>query len=1200
MHTGSVALPHHDERQGGAQRAADEYDEEASVLKGAIQAIDAPPSGAVTPGGGSGDGAPLAHLDAQLSASAASYRDTPTYAVGVDVNYGILEAAGGDDSAGASAWGGVVAASGSFHGLDHTHGLPPPAEASAASQSDPLDPGFNSFHNERDVASRVVNISAATGLAGSFVSSGSAEDRQSQPRSRRPSTGSSTTAPDHSTRASAAEVSHVASSRPASGIALLGVPRVASGSSARGPGAATTEPEHPGVAPPSRTASSLHSVAVRPSSGNGYGAADQPLSRSGSLQGTAGARPPSGSVAAGGMTFGGQQSAEAIQGPPSRSTSVRSAAPRPSSGQAPGGAPPVWPPADAQPPTLQQPDPLGPPPRSGSVSSSVHSVIAGRPPSGYRDAASPRAAAPDAVGAMETGAEAAGAQGPEPPSRSSSHRSSLARPSSGLGSITGAPVTVPIGAGHAAAPAAEPGLAPPSRSASSVHSTAAPAAELGLAPPSRSASSVHSAAARPSSGYGYGQGYGSAQGLDPPSRTGSSSAAAAPPRSFSGQVGGAGGLEASSRPSTGRSVTGQPAGGPEHGQGNGYGLGEEDSAERRVVDDPGIAPPSRSGSSSMSSSLRGASRAAAAAAAAAPNDGAGSRPASGLRGPEDSTSPAASEAPVPWPAPGGSSPSPRVPSASRPAGRPPSSLGSRPASSASHHSTAAPPTGSFLPPAGDPPSRSPSTTSQNRGGLGTPPRPSSSASVNSPPPLPRAQPQVEPQPQQAASPSLSRSSSSSRSRTASRPGSSTRPPAAGPRAPSPVRNYSNLSASRSSSRAGTPSTAPPAPSAASPTALPRSDSYRSTHSVPAAAAPRPESAASTASAHSLPRPHSSASSGAPPAPRPASSTTAAVASAVPPSPPQPDPRAHPGEVGAPAATLGDSLELQAHGVPSEEGPLGLGGSDRSSGHAQAGAEDEDAGTQGIEKLGPDQEREAQYSRASRSSHSARGESRAAVGDGGDGPGDGGFLLSPAASSRPASSAPALPAPSPAPAWSAGSPSPPGTNLGLGFEPGLPHPPHAHDTDAANGQPSFLYSPPSGSGAVLDLPPLLSRPATGASASTLASPLPQHLLSQTQQQDSLSNVPSSTTAATAAEGGGDGGEGSEGPQGQVLTAWGEQQQQQQQPAPQPHHLSHTKAQPKGPLDSCAAQSASEHVRTVWSTGNVCGIRSLPNALSPDFR
>lgn len=42
------------------------------------------------------------------------------------------------------------------------------------------------------------------------------------------------------------------------------------------------------------------------------------------------------------------------------------------------------------------------------------------------------------------------------------------------------------------------------------------------------------------------------------------------------------------------------------------------------------------------------------------------------------------------------------------------------------------------------------------------------------------------------------------------------------------------------------------------------------------------------------------------------------------------------------------------------------------------------------------------------------------------------------------------------------------------------------------------------------------------------------------------------------------------------------------------------QPKGPLDACAAQSASEHVRTVWSTANICGIRSLPNALNPDFR
>ncbi|PNW83149.1 hypothetical protein CHLRE_06g308650v5 [Chlamydomonas reinhardtii] len=55
-----------------------------------------------------------------------------------------------------------------------------------------------------------------------------------------------------------------------------------------------------------------------------------------------------------------------------------------------------------------------------------------------------------------------------------------------------------------------------------------------------------------------------------------------------------------------------------------------------------------------------------------------------------------------------------------------------------------------------------------------------------------------------------------------------------------------------------------------------------------------------------------------------------------------------------------------------------------------------------------------------------------------------------------------------------------------------------------------------------------------------------------------------------------------------------------PPPPPHHLSTTRVQPKGPLDACAAQSASEHVRTVWSTANICGIRSLPNALNPDFR
>ncbi|KXZ54593.1 hypothetical protein GPECTOR_4g658 [Gonium pectorale] len=51
---------------------------------------------------------------------------------------------------------------------------------------------------------------------------------------------------------------------------------------------------------------------------------------------------------------------------------------------------------------------------------------------------------------------------------------------------------------------------------------------------------------------------------------------------------------------------------------------------------------------------------------------------------------------------------------------------------------------------------------------------------------------------------------------------------------------------------------------------------------------------------------------------------------------------------------------------------------------------------------------------------------------------------------------------------------------------------------------------------------------------------------------------------------------------------------------PHHLKHTRVQPKAPLDACGVQAASEHVRTVWSTANVCGIRSLPNALRPDFR
>ncbi|GLC33522.1 hypothetical protein PLESTM_000080500 [Pleodorina starrii] len=58
-----------------------------------------------------------------------------------------------------------------------------------------------------------------------------------------------------------------------------------------------------------------------------------------------------------------------------------------------------------------------------------------------------------------------------------------------------------------------------------------------------------------------------------------------------------------------------------------------------------------------------------------------------------------------------------------------------------------------------------------------------------------------------------------------------------------------------------------------------------------------------------------------------------------------------------------------------------------------------------------------------------------------------------------------------------------------------------------------------------------------------------------------------------------------------------------PAVRPHppmHLFQTHVQPKGPLDECTTQAASQHVRTVWSTSNICGIRSLPNALSPDFR
>ncbi|GLI59937.1 hypothetical protein VaNZ11_001987 [Volvox africanus] len=53
-------------------------------------------------------------------------------------------------------------------------------------------------------------------------------------------------------------------------------------------------------------------------------------------------------------------------------------------------------------------------------------------------------------------------------------------------------------------------------------------------------------------------------------------------------------------------------------------------------------------------------------------------------------------------------------------------------------------------------------------------------------------------------------------------------------------------------------------------------------------------------------------------------------------------------------------------------------------------------------------------------------------------------------------------------------------------------------------------------------------------------------------------------------------------------------------PLPMHLMPTHVQPKRPLDECTVQAASQHVRTVWSTSNICGIRSLPNALSPDFR
>ncbi|EFJ47320.1 hypothetical protein VOLCADRAFT_120968 [Volvox carteri f. nagariensis] len=53
-------------------------------------------------------------------------------------------------------------------------------------------------------------------------------------------------------------------------------------------------------------------------------------------------------------------------------------------------------------------------------------------------------------------------------------------------------------------------------------------------------------------------------------------------------------------------------------------------------------------------------------------------------------------------------------------------------------------------------------------------------------------------------------------------------------------------------------------------------------------------------------------------------------------------------------------------------------------------------------------------------------------------------------------------------------------------------------------------------------------------------------------------------------------------------------------PPPIHMMPTHVQPKGPFDECTTQAALQHVRTVWSTSNICGIRSLPNALSPDFR
>jgi hypothetical protein len=53
-----------------------------------------------------------------------------------------------------------------------------------------------------------------------------------------------------------------------------------------------------------------------------------------------------------------------------------------------------------------------------------------------------------------------------------------------------------------------------------------------------------------------------------------------------------------------------------------------------------------------------------------------------------------------------------------------------------------------------------------------------------------------------------------------------------------------------------------------------------------------------------------------------------------------------------------------------------------------------------------------------------------------------------------------------------------------------------------------------------------------------------------------------------------------------------------PRARPTHRPTDRHYPLPPTD--ATQSANEHIRTVWSTANCLGIRSRPDALSPDFR